>query len=117
MIGHAVENYSGVKGGSFDRGEEFILSGALQVPSQRNSAQIGIHEDSSVTVVPRHAQQASLACAIALEPTRQCAYVRSCAQSDGIKNVSHGGEAGFDSGAERMHAALDDSAHPRNQIH
>ena len=40
----------------FDRREEFILGCALQVPSQRNAAQVGVHQHGAVAVVPRHAQ-------------------------------------------------------------
>ena len=114
---HAVEDHSGVKRRSFDRSEEFILRGVLQIPSQGNSAQIWIHQYGTITVIPRNPQQSSLACAIVLKTSTQSIHVRSCPQRDGIENISHGGKTSFDPREQRMHTALNYTTHSWHQIY
>ena len=67
MLGHAIQDYAGMKRRSFDRCEEFVLGRALQVPSQGDAAQVGVHQHGAIAVIPGHAQQAGLPGAILLQ--------------------------------------------------
>ena len=66
VLGHAIENDASVEGSTFDGGEKFVLCGGLQIPAERDAAQIGIDEDRAIAVVPGHAKQTSLSGAIGI---------------------------------------------------
>ena len=117
VSGHAVENDARMKRCAFDGCKEFILRRALQIPAERDAAKVGVHEHRAVAVIPGHAQQAGLSGAIFIEAGAQCFYIGSGAGSDGIEDVSHGGEPRFDSRAQGMHAPLHHAADSRHQIH
>ena len=65
--GHPVKDDASVKRGPFDGGKEFVLRGALQVPPQRNAAQVRVDQNGAVAVIPSHAEQARLSGTIVLE--------------------------------------------------
>ena len=67
MTGHAVQNHSSMKSGSFNSGEQLVLRGTLQIPTQRYAAQVRIHQYRAVAVVPGQPQQPGLSCAILLK--------------------------------------------------
>ena len=60
VLGHALENDARVERGALDGGEKFVLRGVDQVPSERDAAQLGIHQHGAIAVVPAQAQQAGL---------------------------------------------------------
>ena len=64
VFAEAIEDHAGVESSAFDGGEQFVLRGVQQVPSDGHAAEIGIDQDRAVAVVPGHAQQAGLAGAI-----------------------------------------------------
>ena len=61
VFSHAIEDHAGVEGGAFDGGEEFVLRRVLKVPADGDAAEVWIHQDGAVAVVPGHAQEAGLA--------------------------------------------------------
>src|SRR5581483_4224495 len=68
LVAHAVEDHARMKRRTFDRCEQFILRGALQIPAKRDAAQVRIYEDGAIAIVPRHPQETGLSGAIFLEP-------------------------------------------------
>ncbi len=105
------------KRGAFNGGEQFILRGALQIPTQGDAAQVRIHQHGAVAVVPGHAQQAGLPGAVVFQSLTQRLHVSSRASCDGVEDVSHCGEAGFDAGAPRMHASLHHATDAGHKVH
>ena len=91
VLGHALENDPGVEGRSFDCGEKLVLRCVDEVPSQRDSAELGIDEDSSIAVVPTQTEQACLACAKGIEPFTQRRNRCTCAPGNAFEDVANGG--------------------------
>ena len=66
-LGHAVEDDSGVERSAFDRCMEFVLGGVEEVPAERDSAKVGVHENGAITVVPGNAEKAGLSGTVSFE--------------------------------------------------
>ncbi len=64
VLFHALEDDPGVKGSALDCRKEFVSGRGGQVPPKRHSAQLRIHQDRAIAIVPGKAQQAGLAGAI-----------------------------------------------------
>src|SRR6266567_943705 len=103
---HAVEDYARMEGGALNRREQFVLRGALEVPSQGDTTKIGIHQNRAIAVVPGHAQQTGLSGVIVLQPLAERRDIRTRASSDGIEDVADRGKPGFNASSLRMHASL-----------
>src|SRR6185312_8564799 len=58
----------------------------------------------------------SLSSSILIEALAQRLHISAGTGCDGVENISDGGEACFDPGAEWVHASLHYTAHTRNQI-
>ena len=68
----------------------------LQIPSNRDSAEIRIDQNRPVAVVPGQAQQSGLPGPISFQALAQFCDRRVRATGDGAENVSGGREARFD---------------------
>src|SRR5437868_13007967 len=77
VAGHAIENHASMKCGALDGREQLICRGALEIPTEGDAAQIGIHENGAVAIVPGHAQQPGLPGAITLYSPAQCSDIRA----------------------------------------
>src|SRR5437660_12307856 len=106
-----------MEGGAFYRRKQFILCGALQLPTEGNPSQIRVYKNRPVSVVPGHAEKASLSGAIILESTTERRNIGSGSDGNCMEDVSHGRETGFNSRAVGMHAPLHDSTDTRNQVY
>ena len=98
---HAIENDAGVEGRSLDGGEELVLRGVLQLPAQSDAAQVRIHQDCAVAIVPTEPQQAGLAGAVVFQAAAEFGDGGVGAAGDGAEDVACGREAGFDAGEAR----------------
>ena len=90
VFAHPVENHARMEGRSLDGCEKLILRGRLQVPAQRDAAQIRIHQHGAVAVVPGQAQEAGLPGAIAFQPLAQFGDSRVGPPRNGAEDVSRG---------------------------
>ncbi len=68
MFRHSVQNNSRMECSAFNCGEQFVLRGALQVPTECNASQIRVHQNRTVAVVPGHTQKTGLPRPILLQP-------------------------------------------------
>ena len=55
VVFHAFQNNARVKRGALNRGKEFVLGRMRQVPAERHAAELRIHQDRAVTVIPGQA--------------------------------------------------------------
>ena len=117
VFGHAIENHPSVQRRTFDGGEQLILGGALQVPSQRHATQVRIHQHGAIAVVPGQPQQAGLSCADS-SPSRALSVATSVPARLAIasKMSPTADKSRFDSRALRMHTSLHHTAHAGNQV-
>ncbi len=111
MLGHSLEHDSGVKGGPFDRREQLIGRGVIQVPAEGDPAEVRVDEHRAVTVVPRQTKQAGLTATIFGGLARKLLETASRASSDRLEDVADAGQTRLDTDVLRMHRAVDDTAH------
>src|SRR5579863_306365 len=76
-----------------------------------------MHQHGAVAIVPGHAQQAGLTGTIIFQTGAQGRDIATRAGSDCVEYVTHGGESGLDSGAQRMNAALHNAANSRHEVY
>src|SRR2546423_10941919 len=50
MLGHAIQDDPSMQGSAFDRRKQFILGGALQVPTEGNPSQVRVYKHRAVSV-------------------------------------------------------------------
>ena len=114
---HAIENDAGVQSRALDGGEQFVLRRGLQIPAEGDPAQIGIHKNGAIPVVPGHSQQPCLPRAIFFKPLAESLYIGPRARGDGLKNIAHGREPRFNAGALGMDTSLHHPANTWNQFY
>src|SRR3954447_15158841 len=116
VLGHPVEDYPGMERRTLDRGEQFVLSRAQQIPTQSNPAQVGIDQHGPIAVIPGQAQQAGLPRAIPLQAFAQGHDIAAGARRDGAEHVADRRETRFDAGSLGMNAAIHDTTDAGNQL-
>src|SRR5205807_7975591 len=99
-----LQDAASMEGSAFGRRKQFILGGALQVPTEGNPSELRVYMDRPVSVVPGHAEKASLSGVIILESTTERSNIGSGSDGNCMEDVSHGRETGFNSSAVGMHA-------------
>src|SRR3954454_89050 len=109
VLGHPVEDYPGMERRTLNRGEQFVLSRAQQIPAQSNPAQVGIDQHGPIAVIPGQAQQAGLPRAIPLQAFAQGSDIATSAPRDGTEHVADRRETRFDAGSVGMNAAIHDT--------
>src|SRR5438105_7624909 len=100
-----------------DWSSDVCSSDLLEVPTEGDAAQIGIHEDSTIAVVPRHTQQSGLPGTITLQSKTQGCNIRGRATGDGIKDVADCRQTGLDASSPWMHTSLHNPADSWNKIY
>ena len=68
MFLEAFQDHPRMQGRAFEGGEEFVLRRVRQLPPQRDTAQFGVHQHRSVSVIPGEPQEAGLSGAVASSP-------------------------------------------------
>src|SRR5271157_700842 len=81
-----------------------------QVPTEGHAAELRIHENRAVTVVPGQAEQTSLPRPEVFEPLRKLRDAFAGAPGNGIEDIARGGKPRFDAGFLRMHRTRHDAA-------
>ncbi len=115
MLGHAFQYDPRVHRGAFDGGKELILRSVQQVPTECDTAKLGIDQHRAVSVVPAKPQQAGLSGAIIFQALGQFLHVGRSTARNGIEDVAGGGKPCFNTGKGRMHAARNNAADSRDQ--
>src|SRR6267142_3155377 len=88
-----------------------------QVPAESDSAQVWIHEDRAVAVVPAHAQQPRLSRTESFQTFREFYDRRLCAARNRFKNIPRCREPCFQPCLLWMNGAGHDAAKTRDQPH
>ena len=68
VLGHPIEDDARVERRTLDGREQLVTRLVGQVPAERDSAEVWVHEHRAIAVVPRHTQQSRLAGAILIQP-------------------------------------------------
>ncbi len=110
VLGHPLEDDARVQRGALDRREQFVARVVIQIPPERDAAEVGVHENRAVAVVPGEAEQSRLAGPVLLEAVREHADRRARAPRDRLEDVADGGEACLDAHVVRMHRSRHDAA-------
>ena len=90
VLFHVLQNDTRVKRGALDRGEQFILRRVSQIPTERDPAEFGIHQNGAVPIVPGQPEQTGLASAKDSRPSENAATVvlARCAIASKISPVA-----------------------------
>src|SRR5579859_7770694 len=86
-----------------------------KIPTQGHSAELRVHQNRTVSVVPGQTQQARLARFAAFEPLRELGDSCSGAARDRIEDVACRGKPGLYTGVSRMYRTWNNAAHSRHQ--
>ena len=105
-----------MQGSAFNGGKEFVGCRALQIPAQSDTAQVGIDQHGTVSVVPGETQQSGLSGAIVLKLPTEARDIGAGARCNPIEDVAYCGESRFDAGALRMNTSRHHAANARHEI-
>ena len=98
-------------------GEKLVLRRVNEIPSEGHTAQVRIHKNRPVSVIPDQPQQPCLTGTIFFQAPGEVAKFFAAPSCDCMENIAYCGKASFDSSEARVHAARNNATKSGYQFH